>query len=288
MSVLDDLKRAQNFTDTERSIAQYVLQNVEDVVHMNIAALAEKTHTSNAAIIRLSRKLGLSGFREFRVQLASDIEKWRVLRRRVNVNLPVDEEESVASMMSNIAELHREAVEACYATVAPRDVAQIAAYIRKASHVYLYASGDSQITCMAFANMLSKIGIVAIIANQFDEGRATAYTTHPGDVVFFISYRGRALRHSVQQEVVQTVRAQGCRTVLITAARKTSNADVFIPLPPLERETEVIGTFFSQACIKYVLNCIYSAVFVADYQDSVKYKRRIDGSDFASIEQLNG
>lgn len=288
MSVLDDLKREHDFTDAERTVARYVLDNTDGVVHMSIAKLAELTHTSNSAIIRLCRKLGLKGYREFRVQLASDAEKQRLMRHRVDVNSPIGEEADMASAMTNIAELHREAIDACYASVSPRDIARIARYIKQASHVYLYASGDTKITCMAFANLLSKLGIVAIIANQYDEGRSTAYTTHPGDVVFFVSYRGRSFRNGAQQEIVRTVREQGCRTVLITAARDSSNADVFIPLSALERETETIGSLYSQACIKYVLDCVYAAVFAIDYRGSVKLKQRMDAPKLEAMGKLNG
>ena len=49
-----------SYTTTEKLIADYILQN--DILQDSAQVLGEKTKTSAAAIIRLSRKIGFKGF----------------------------------------------------------------------------------------------------------------------------------------------------------------------------------------------------------------------------------
>lgn len=70
MSIRDRLRSAEGFTETERSLASYLLAHANEIAASSITELAERSFTSNAAIIRLCRKLGMSGFREFRVEYA--------------------------------------------------------------------------------------------------------------------------------------------------------------------------------------------------------------------------
>mgnify|MGYP006340215243 FL=1 len=74
MSLLKKLKLKESFTDTEQRIADYILTNLDDVPDMVIQQLAENTFTSHSAIIRLSQKLGFSGYRSFKVALIDEIQ----------------------------------------------------------------------------------------------------------------------------------------------------------------------------------------------------------------------
>ena len=84
MTILEKLEAMEDFTYVERKIARYILEHKDDVGEMTISGLAAAAYSSNAAIIRLCRKLGAGGYREFRIQLVRDIE------RRQREQLPVD------------------------------------------------------------------------------------------------------------------------------------------------------------------------------------------------------
>ena len=51
MSVIQDLGQRQHFTETESSIADYILAHPDEVAKMSIGDLARETFSSNAAII---------------------------------------------------------------------------------------------------------------------------------------------------------------------------------------------------------------------------------------------
>ena len=54
------------FSDTERDILAFMLENEEFVAEATINSLAHKTYTSTSSIIRLTKKLNFSGFAELK------------------------------------------------------------------------------------------------------------------------------------------------------------------------------------------------------------------------------
>jgi len=66
--LIDDLKSLDHPTSQERLIISYILKHPDGVSSMTSQSLADATLTSAATITRLCKKLGLSGFSEFREQ----------------------------------------------------------------------------------------------------------------------------------------------------------------------------------------------------------------------------
>lgn len=73
--LIEKLKRGDNFTNHEREVAQYILKNADKVPGMSSAELAEASFTSKATVVRLSQKLGLTGYQELRLKLVEEINQ---------------------------------------------------------------------------------------------------------------------------------------------------------------------------------------------------------------------
>ena len=86
MGLLSQLEQKQNFTKAEGSIADYILEHSEEVAALSIGELAQRTFSSNAAIIRMCRKLGVAGYKNFRIEFASELEKRRFEGYQGDVN----------------------------------------------------------------------------------------------------------------------------------------------------------------------------------------------------------
>ena len=63
--LLDRLQRKEDFTPTEKIIADYVLAHADHIGEMSAAELGEATFTSKSAVLRLCQKLGAEGYRSF-------------------------------------------------------------------------------------------------------------------------------------------------------------------------------------------------------------------------------
>ena len=63
--ILEKLSQQDNFTETEKTIANYLLDTNNSIVGMTSSKLGEVTYTSQAAVVRLYKKLGIDKFRTF-------------------------------------------------------------------------------------------------------------------------------------------------------------------------------------------------------------------------------
>jgi DNA-binding MurR/RpiR family transcriptional regulator len=73
------LKMIQNMLEqlptSERKIALYILENPRTVVNSTVSELGSRANTSGAAVIRLCKSLGLTGFQDLKVRIAGDLVK---------------------------------------------------------------------------------------------------------------------------------------------------------------------------------------------------------------------
>ncbi len=75
MLIEEKLTKQELFTTTEKRIVDYIRRNIEAAVYMTIEELAKATYTSHSAIIRLCKKMGFSGFKEFRFELGREVHQ---------------------------------------------------------------------------------------------------------------------------------------------------------------------------------------------------------------------
>lgn len=280
MAILEALERHEGFTNLEAELAEYIVKHADDVVNMNISDLAKASYTSNATIIRLCRKVGSDGYRSFRVGLASEVEKRRGLAAsNVDADRPFGEGEGVKSVVASIAELSKEAIDTCYTAVDAYDIQRVAQAICNAGHVYLYASGDTELSCMAFANLLLKLGIHSSMGNLLGQSASLAHSVRKNDVVAVVSYRGSQVDEL--KDIIPIIKGRKAKLVLVSTRPKPLNFDLAIRLPAKEtvEYTGTIATYYSQECIRFVFNCIYSEVFELNYQQSSSHKLAIDQTE---------
>ena len=60
----DIYKIADNYklTETERQILEYILKNIDNVLDKGVREVAQANYTSATTIIKLSKKLGYTGY----------------------------------------------------------------------------------------------------------------------------------------------------------------------------------------------------------------------------------
>ena len=81
--------RMNYLTNTERKIANYVLENYDQVLNSNITELAENAKVSDASVVRFCRSLGYKGYQDFKINAAKD-----VLPREKHLNPILEESDS--------------------------------------------------------------------------------------------------------------------------------------------------------------------------------------------------
>ena len=287
MNLVDSLKARRGFTSAESSVADYILHHAEGVPRMTVGELSEKSHVSKAAIIRLCHKLGLDGYRELRVELAAELERRRSHLADIDVNRPFTEHESCATTLRLVAELEREAIDACYQSISPELIETLAHEVVEAQRVVIYAVGDSCLVASLFASKLSKLGIACINAGLYADYAANTAIAAPGDLALLVTYSGLLLRGVLANGGIHPIIERGCRTAVVTGLSEEDplvrDADYVVSFQRLEAQKGAIGSFYSLTCMGYILNCIYARVYAHDFERYDRSKAMVDDMNRRSL-----
>lgn len=72
---LNKFTAGKNLTDLELSILEYVVENIEEIQDKGVRDVAQETFTSPASVIRLSKKLGFTGYTDMYYSLLPIVKK---------------------------------------------------------------------------------------------------------------------------------------------------------------------------------------------------------------------
>ena len=222
MPVLKALSEKRDFTAAESELADYILAHADEVARMGLADLAAASYKSNGTIMRLCRKAGSSGWREFRVDFTADLERARRTSRAIDPNTPFLGNASTQAVMNGISVLKREALEDCYASIDSEQVQGLADALVSARHVIFYALGDSYATALAFGAEISKIGISCVPADQYRFINEGAYHATRDDLALFVTYTGTLVDEHMRLQF-ETLRKRGCKIAIVTSMAKAAS-----------------------------------------------------------------
>ena len=130
--------RMNYLTNTERKIANYVLENYDQVLNSNITELAENAKVSDASVVRFCRSLGYKGYQDFKINAAKD-----VLPREKHLNPILEESDSPDVICRKIFNLEISVLERTLASLNMREVEKAAQLIFHGKRVVFFGSGGS-------------------------------------------------------------------------------------------------------------------------------------------------
>lgn len=266
--LLKQIVHFKKFTTTEQIIANYILENTTLMENISIQELAKRTFTSNASIIRFVQKLGIKGFKEFRIQLLKSLEQLD-LEAEINPNIPFEGNSSLMKISEDIMHLSQQAIKETYHLLNEAQLMQMTKHLYHAKRIFLFASGDSQIRAESFQNKLWKINKYAILAKDREEWALNAANLLIDDCAFFISYDAKSANDLF---AAQMIKERGIPILLLTSfpdSELGKLSDVIITVSRLETtETEKIATYSSQAAFEYILNVLFSTLYQMEYQEN--------------------
>jgi DNA-binding MurR/RpiR family transcriptional regulator len=218
--------RYADLTTTEQAVADYILQNSQDVIHMPIASFAENAGVVKSAIIRCCKSLGFEGYSDLKIALAMELSQ----NRKLNYNPYIDTDDDAGAILdkvfsSNVKTLHDTAEKI------DRKVLRTAvSLLDQAKIIYIYAIGTSSGIAQEFQYRLMQIGKTALCINDVPTMKVSSLNIKEGDVAIGISHSGRTI---ATIEALQAAKNQGASTLCITSypgSKITENSDYSIEI----------------------------------------------------------
>lgn len=158
MLLIEQLKRKDLFTKSEMNIVDYILNNTQEIVKLNISELSQKTFSSTASIVRVCKKTGVLGFSEFKLKLASELNSFALIDKRLDPNMPFTESSDHKRIIQDVLNLQYQALTDTYRSLDIDSLWKAAEIIDKHDIVYLYGRGESLLPLKSFGADLNRIG----------------------------------------------------------------------------------------------------------------------------------
>lgn len=201
--ILSDLRTA------ERRVADYLLAHSSEVIRFSITELAERSGVSEATVVRLSRKLGFSGFQELKIRIAQDL-----VSPAQQIHEDVSPTDDGATVRAKVFGATAAALASTEQVVEVEALEAAAEAIHRASEVVFFAVGLSTWVASDAAERFTKLGILTQSLHDSHAQVTKAALLGPGAVAVGVSHSG-STRDTVRS--LQLAQECGATTICITS-----------------------------------------------------------------------
>ncbi len=254
-----------SLSDAERKAAAYIIEEPRTAVFCTISELARKAETSSASIVRLCKKVGVSGYRDLQRLLSKDIYSARDDDEEPAPVFDLDSEARPEDLLKKAALDAKRSIDRLLAIMDPESIATAVTMIREARSVAVFGIGASGLAAFDLQQKLLRLGIPCLFAFDIHLQITTACGLGPGDVALTISNSSKT---EGVLRAAHEAKESGARVIALT--RVGSNplsrlADLTLPIPADEAVFRR-GAAASRITQLVVIDAIYSALIARDIE----------------------
>lgn len=258
---------------SERKVARYVSQNLDNMVGLSVEELAGRSGSSQAAVVRFCKKLGYKGYRDFSIQLVSEL----AVAQRVNAHRsPISDisaGEKAGNVIRKVCHHNIQAIEDTFSLVEPEQVELAADKLFHAQRVDLYAIATSNLVAQDAQQKLMRINKRVTAYADPHLQLSSASTLGPSDVAIALSWSGETRE---VLEAADLARRNGAFIIAITRFGKVSLealADVHFGLSAPEMAIRS-GAMSSRIAQMTMIDILFTCVVSRHYNETIPYLER--------------
>lgn len=212
--------RYDSFSRAERKVADFLIENPDNILPLYITELADRCGASEATIVRFSKRLGFDGYQQLKIAIAKESHS-----RPVNENITAkDEPYDVFTKVCEDIYCSLEKTKAALNRPALRDSCSA---ILSSDNILVLGLGNSASIAIDASHKMFRLGLNAHpYTDNHMQAIATAHTNERS-VVIGISHSG-ASRDII--EAMKIAKSCGATTVAITSDAKS----------PIEKVSDIV------------------------------------------------
>ncbi|PSW14706.1 SIS domain-containing protein [Photobacterium rosenbergii] len=200
--------RLPSLTRTEQSIAENFLKPHFLQKSTSIKEVAERLGVSTALIVKVSKKLGFSGFKQLKDALNAQHQSDTFLASE-----QLEPDDSCEQIITKVLQNSINALTEILNFVDAKMVSAAADAIVNAKNIELYAAGGSTIICEDFQHKLLRFGMRASVPRDRHLMLMSASVLSSSDVVLVVSHSGQTVD---LMDAVRLAKQSGAKIISIT------------------------------------------------------------------------
>jgi len=180
---------------SERKVADYVLGNPADIIHMRIVDLASEAQVSEPTVVRFCRAIGCDGFQDFKLNLAQQLAASPSFGQ-----IAVTDTDSIADFSHKVFDATIDTLLTVRDRLKPELLDQAVTALCDANRVEFYGFGASGAVAADATHKFFRLQVATAAHSDPHIQNMSAMSMQPGDVIVAISQSGRtkALLHSME------------------------------------------------------------------------------------------
>ena len=253
---------------TGRRIADFIIANAADVVHMSVTEVSEKVEASEGSVVGLCQQVGTTGFQQLKIALAQDL-----VQPIQFIHEDLKRTDDTATVIEKIFHSDIQALRDTLSVLDPAAMAKAAKLIRNAERVEVYGIGSAAPIAEDIQYRMLRIGLNCKVVVDSHVQAISASLTNRSVATITVSHSG-----STQETIAATKLAKeaGAHTICITNYGKSpiqAFADVVLYTMAKETQfrTEAMTSRIAQLGI---VDALIACLALSNYNKAVKTIRR--------------
>lgn len=262
-------------SSSEKKVADYVLLNGYSVSTMTLANLAKEIGVSEPTIVRFAKRIGCSGFSEFKMGLMKDWGRESVAEKSDNellVELHINENEKIEDIPSKMIGMTIKALEDTLKIIDLDNYKRAINMIKASNIIDVYGVGNSASIASDIMNKLLRIGLNCRAYSDNHLHQICASHLTKKDLAIAVSHSGSTID---TVNALKIAKESGAKTIALTNFKATDiskYADITLYTGDVET------TFYSETMVSRIsqlaiVDMLYMGILLSDYD---LYTKRLD------------
>lgn len=271
MNIKQRLAEGAGFTPTEEQLALTILSLDERVQTCSIKELARMAHVSIASVHRLCKKLGVEGFKEFKVAYARASAHIDTIPHTVDTNFPFCAGDGAHVVLDNLESLYVSTLKETRMQLNADSVDRAAALMARSSFVDVYTQSHNLYPASMFCDRLRSTGTYASCYDGIERQTWQALNSDANHVAICISYSG------LSPNVCKALPLLAQRNVPVFFIGRPETEQMhpglyaYLHLGTSEALQNRITQFASHLAVQYVLDSLFSCCIARDFERSLSF-----------------
>lgn len=265
---------AASFTPTMRRLAKAIRDNPAIVLEKTISQIAEACGTSVASVVRFCRVVGVSGYAELRMALATELGKEAAqFGSGMTLGAEIARTDTLEEVAAKVASLEMLAIEETVASLDFKTLERVVTALDQAERILLFGIGASHFVAQDLHHKLFRVGRNVFLMADAHEAWTAAVLSPAHTVAIGFSHSG-STADTVQ--FLALARQHGALTVAITGARDSALARTAAEhLITHARESALrAGAMVSRIAQLALVDCLFMGVARLRYEQTIDALKR--------------
>lgn len=255
-SIMDSL------SNSEKKVANYLLNNLENIFSKPVARLAEEAGVSQVTWVRFCKALGFDGLKDLKKSLFIELNNATADNKSTTLIFSdIRENNSIETICTTIKNTAVQAIEDTIRMMDFNELSKIMKVIAEAECVHIFGVGASGIVADDLYRKLLRINKNSCFSYDAHTQLTYGANLRPKDIAILFSYSGTTIEIL---EILALAKAANCPTLAITKFAKSplvegADYSIYISTPEVDLRSGAMSSRLAQLTVVDILFTIFAS-----------------------------